>query len=411
MATLLRHNSRESLQQAFQACRAETLNLLAAIEPHWWSCQLHPDFSPIGWHFGHIAFTEGYWLLEHCQSQVAPLAQYRNLFRADGLCKAERQRLPSPAVIFDYLQQVRDQALSYLVQAPLEGQARLCWWLIQHESQHTETIVFLRHLAQYALHAPTVSTILDLPAPAQTPVLAIPAGGFEMGSNALIAQDNERPSYTVFLETYWLEQYPVTQGQYQQFIQAGGYQTPDYWSPEGWQWRQGQEIHCPLYWWPQPGTWHHPVYGVSYYEAQAYANFVGRRLPTEAEWEKAARWPSSLDISATHPPSVPASAWGNFNQWQGQTTPVGHFPQGRSLAGCDDLLGNVWEWTSSLFAPYPGFEPYPYPGYSQVYFDQQHYVLRGGSWATRPWALRASFRNWYHPWVRQILAGFRCAVS
>jgi ergothioneine biosynthesis protein EgtB len=410
MSTPILTTKREVLQQAFQVCRAQTLALLAAIDSQWWSCQLHPDFSPIGWHFGHIAFTEGHWLLEHCQGKPAPLAQYRDLFRADGLPKAERQRLPSPEVICDYLQQVRGQALDYLEQAPLESQARLWWWLIQHESQHTETIVFLRHLAQFSDLEPTSSTILDWPAPPQTPLVEIPAGSFEMGSNALIAQDNERPAHSVFLETYRLEQHPVTQGQYQQFIQAGGYQNPDYWSPEGWQWRQNQEITTPLYWRPQPATWHHPVYGVSYYEAQAYANFVGRRLPTEAEWEKAARWPNAFEISAKEQSSIPSSNLGNFNQWQRQTTPVGHFPQGRSLAGCDDLLGNVWEWTSSLFTPYPGFESYPYPGYSQAYFDQQHYVLRGGSWATRPWALRASFRNWYHPWVRQILAGFRCAV-
>ena len=139
-------------------------------------------------------------------------------------------------------------------------------------------------------------------------------------------------------------------------------------------------------------------------------------MPTEVEWEKAARWSRGENLESfpdlqncqEFPELSPETA--NFNNYFGQPTPVNYYDQGKKIStGCQDLLGNVWEWTSSIFTPYENFQPYPYPGYSQVYFDGEHRVMRGGSWATRTWGLRPSFRNWYHPWTRQILVGFRCA--
>ncbi|MCJ8280089.1 MAG: formylglycine-generating enzyme family protein, partial [Rivularia sp. ALOHA_DT_140] len=148
------------------------------------------------------------------------------------------------------------------------------------------------------------------------------------------------------------------------------------------------------------------------YEAEAYAKFVGKRLPTEAEWEKAASWDEESKSRRIYPwgDKKPTSEYCNHNNIHNQTTPVNAYPLGQSAYGLYDTLGNVWEWTTSWFDAYQGFQHYPYKGYSQVYFDNQHKVLKGGSWATRPWALRSSFRNWYHPGVRQMFAGFRCAV-
>jgi formylglycine-generating enzyme required for sulfatase activity len=167
----------------------------------------------------------------------------------------------------------------------------------------------------------------------------------------------------------------------------------------------------PLYWSAAP-TWdNHPVCGVSWYEAEAYARFVGKRLPTEAEWEKAASWDAIAGRRQTYPwgEAEPQTQRCNHDNAAGQTTPVNAYPGGQSVYGCYDMLGNVWEWTSSWFDGYEGFVSYPYQGYSQAYFDGQHRVLKGASWATRLWAMRSSFRNWYYPCVRQILAGFRCA--
>jgi formylglycine-generating enzyme required for sulfatase activity len=150
---------------------------------------------------------------------------------------------------------------------------------------------------------------------------------------------------------------------------------------------------------------------VSCYEAEAYARFVGKRLPTEAEWEKAASWHPQTQQRQTYPwgEAFPSAEQCNHDHLQGQTTAIDAYPSGQSAYGCYDMLGNVWEWTASWFDGYDGFEFYPYRGYSQVYFDGQHRVLRGGSWVTRPWGLRSAFRNWYAPGTRQILAGFRCA--
>jgi len=154
----------------------------------------------------------------------------------------------------------------------------------------------------------------------------------------------------------------------------------------------------------------HPVCGVSYYEAEAYATFVGKRLPTEHEWERAACWDAEGRRRGLYPwgDSWPQATVANFGGTAAMTTPVGKFSPGATDTGCHDLLGNVWEWTTSWFEGYPGFRAFPYRGYSEVYFDRQHRVLRGGSWATRPWAMRGPLRNWYHPYIREIFAGFRC---
>ncbi|MEL6495809.1 MAG: SUMF1/EgtB/PvdO family nonheme iron enzyme, partial [Cyanobacteria bacterium J06623_7] len=222
----------------------------------------------------------------------------------------------------------------------------------------------------------------------------IPAGEFSLGSNEIAALDNERPPHRIYLADYWLDRYPVTCQQYEQFMTSNGYQERQYWSEAGWEWLQQQiNVDRPLYWSDNSDQLNHPVSGVSYYEAEAYANFVGKRLPTEAEWSKAA---------------LGASLNCNGDRRMGQTTPVNAYPE-TSRYGCQDMLGNVWEWTASWFDGYEGFAAYPYTGYSAAYFDRQHRVLKGGSWATGTMGLRTSFRNWYHPGVRQIFSGFRCA--
>jgi gamma-glutamyl hercynylcysteine S-oxide synthase len=391
---------RKSILLELHQVRQNTLDLLAEVDQSLFFTQAHPDFSPIGWHFGHIAFTEAYWILEHLAQLPASFVEYQRLFAADGLPKKERQNLPSILVIQDYLSLVRSRVIEYLTSASIGQHERLWRWLIQHESQHGEIITFLWQLHRQSNQQNSFINIPQFKIPTYPKntnfdeMVKVEAGKFVMGSNAIASQDNERPAHQLYLNTYWIDRYPVTCQQYYQFMMSGGYQQRQYWSVAGWQWLQQNPVSQPLYW-SDSSDWidDRPVCGVSYYEAEAYANFVHKRLPTEAEWSKSAL---ATSLKCNHSRKI------------GHTTPVDTYPD-LSKYGCQDMLGNVWEWTSSWFDGYQEFVNYPYSGYSEVYFDHQHRVLKGGSWATGSSCLRISFRNWYHPHVRQILAGFRCA--
>ena len=419
----LQLSRRQQLKQWLNSCRLGTLALFDWVDEATFCRQAHLDFSPVGWHLGHIAYTESLWLLERTAGLPPMFPEYRRLFVADGLPKSERVNLPTFEVICQYLNAVREQVLAVLETVDLDQQERLWRWIIQHESQHSETIAFVLQLQRwqefrsqevrrwgdeekYSLHH------LTTPSPSeQNEIVKIPAGYFEQGNDSIDALDNEQPVHQVYLDAYSIDRYPVTCGQYRLFIEAGGYQNPHCWSADGWKWLQSQQIKQPLYWSDNTKWDNHPVCGVSWYEAEAYTRFVGKRLPTEAEWEKAASWDIDRCDRLPYPwgEATPDTQKCNHNNAIGQTTPVNAYPNGQSASGCYDMLGNVWEWTASVFDGYEGFATYPYPGYSKVYFDGQHQVLKGGSWATPPWALRSSFRNWYHPGIRQILAGFRCA--
>jgi gamma-glutamyl hercynylcysteine S-oxide synthase len=397
-------NTQEYLLKNFTECRQLTLNLCANLDRETFIKQAHPDFSPIGWHLGHIAFTESYWILEKCANLPPLFPQYHQLFAADGLPKSERENLPELETILDYLTIVRKQVFKYLETAPLETQEKLWNWLLQHESQHGETITLIQQL-----HRLNKQKITQLNSNKQSEIILknepilIPAGEFILGNNNLEAIDNESPENLVYLDDFYLDKYPIMCYEYMEFMENEGYQKREFWSEEGWQWLTKNPVSKPLYWQNSPEFNYHPVSGVNYYEAEAYCNFIGKRLPTEMEWEKAASWDNFTQKKHIFTNNC------NHNLLVGNTTPVNTYSEGKSPYGCYDMLGNVWEWTNSYFAGYNGFKYYLYPGYSQVYFDHKHRVLRGGSYATRSWALRTTFRNWYHPWVRQIFAGFRCA--
>ena len=403
---------RDYFETTLQRCRAGTLALVDGINPTVLEQQAHPDFSPVGWHLGHIAFTESLWILEHLAQQPCPFPNVRTLFAADGLPKSQRQLLPSLEELIAFLANIRQRTLTYLSTAPLHKQQRLWHWLIQHECQHSETISLVMALHQVQ----GLTTPLREPVPSEGPsqvptgMVKIPGGsvGLGMGDpdhHRDIAMDNEQPVHWVDVAPFQLDRTPVTCEQYQRFMEAGGYENQKWWCDAGWRWLQTQQVRQPLYW-PQKHPMafrHHPVCGVNWYEASAYGRFTGKRLPTEAEWALAAR---GLTPKL---PMLITTGQINCNHRIGHTSAVGTSEPARSDHGCYDLLGNVWEWTNSWFEAYPGFKAYPYRGYSEIYFDGRHRVLRGGSWATRPWALRPSFRNWYEPHVRELFMGFRCA--
>nr|WP_228056708.1 SUMF1/EgtB/PvdO family nonheme iron enzyme [Microcoleus sp. LEGE 07076] len=414
-----------------QQCRRGTFKLFADIDCDTFCRLAHPDFSPVGWHLGHIAYTEDLWLLQRCAGLKPVFSEYHQLFAADILPKKQRVFLPPLPEVKLYLDAVRKKVLDYLEVAPIEEQERLWRFMIQHESQHCETVAFVLQMQEKQgrrdtdLNADTrindpqggrrqrEEGILmpDARCPMPNSEIEIPGGEFYMGSDAAEALDNERSRHLCYLEAYAIDRYPVTCGQYQNFMASGGYQNPDWWSVEGWKWLKVHLVDRPLYWSENPAFNNHPVCGVSWYEAEAYCNFIGKRLPSEAEWEKAASWDAANQTNRTYPwgEAPPDASLCNHENNLANTSPVDAFPKGSSATGCCDMLGNVWEWTASTFDAYPGFESYPYRGYSEVYFDGEHRVLKGGSWATFHQALRSSFRNWYYPGVRQIIAGFRCA--
>jgi ergothioneine biosynthesis protein EgtB len=379
---------RRALAADFTACRKATMAQFARIDPGLFRTQLHPGYSPLGWHLGHIAFTEALWLLDGGRAATPP--DYARAFAVDGLPKAERERIPDPDAILDYVERVRGALVARLSDPDAEIDERLWRFVLQHEAQHAETACFVHALAD----APAAQE--DLAALAEPlDFVAVPGGATTIGHDGPAALDNERPRHVLDIAPFRLARHPVTQAQYAAFIADGGYRRRALWSDAGWAWREADGVAGPHHWRAQAPD--HPVSGVSAYEADAYCRWSGTRLPTEFEWERAARGLVSDDGT------------GNFGGARGGTMTVGRFPRGRSADGVDDLLGNVWEWTASPFAPYPGFRPWPYQGYSQAWFDGHHRVLRGGSWATRSFALRPSFRNWYPLETRQILAGFRCA--
>lgn len=413
---------RQRLQQHMAACRSSTLALARTLTETEYYRQSHADFSPVGWHLGHIAFTEALWILEHLAGQPNPLGAHRLLFAADGLPKAAREQLPDLATVLDFLESVRQQVWQYLARAPLPDQIRLWWWLLQHESQHLETVNIVlalhrRAQGRYLLSDQRLNSSDGLAVAAQAAVklqdaamVFMPEVELTVGYDGLDAIDNEQPCFTARVKPFYIDTHPTTQGDFRAFMAAGGYHTEALWSAAGWSWRWASAVERPLYWVEDGALDDHPVCGVSYYEAEAYAAFVGKRLPTELEWERAACWSLTGEQIGLYPwgESWPRADHGNFGGALAMTSPVGTFPGGDNPAGCQDMLGNVWEWTASWFGGYRGFQAFPYRGYSEAYFDGQHRVLRGGSWATQPWTLRAPLRNWYYPHVREIFAGFRC---
>ncbi len=358
---------RAGLRSDFEACRAGTLDIFEGMTEAEFREPIHPQFSPLGWHLGHIAYTEAAWLIAKCGERPLPRPEFEGIFHVDAVPKAERsRRIPDLDTVKDYAASVRTEMLDCLDAVPIDRQERLWRFVLQHEAQHTETVQLLLALRESG-NAKAAASGGDRPA---IDWVALPGGSVTVGLESADALDNECPRHAVTLAPFEIARDPVRQAQYAAFMADGGYVRRELWSDAGWAWLQAEPVEAPLYW--RPDAPDLPGCGVSAHEAEAFCRWAGGRLPTEFEWEAATA-------------------------------------QVKADGGPRDMLGHVWEWTASTFAPYPGFEPWPYPGYSQTYFDGRHRVLRGGSWATRPWARRPSFRNWYTPDTRQIFAGFRCA--
>jgi iron(II)-dependent oxidoreductase len=416
-----------ALATALSTARQRSLRLLEPLPEPDLVRQHSPLMSPLVWDLAHVGNYEDQWLLRALGAPgVGP--QHDDVYDAFRHPRPSRPLLPllPPGAARAYVAEVRDRVLDLLDrQAPEPDAAFLYRMVVQHEHQHDETMLATLQLMEgrgYQPLAPAPPTSGGPAAVAPEGEVVVPAGPFVMGTDDdPWAYDNERPAHVVELPAFAIDVGPVTNRRYAEFVEDGGYHDPRWWTDEGWKWRQEAGLERPQFWhgdgtstrfgWRGAIAPDEPVQHVCWYEADAFARWAGKRLPTEAEWEKAASWDVATGRKRRYPwgDAPPAPETANLGQRHFGPCPVGAHPGGSSPIGCLAMLGDVWEWTSSDFGPYPGFRSFPYREYSEVFFGASYKVLRGGSWATDPTAVRTTFRNWDHPVRRQIFAGFRCA--
>ena len=425
---------REKIAAELLRARVRTTLLTTAVDDDDLTRQHSPLMSPLVWDLAHIANQEELWLLREVGGRTPMHPEIDPLYDAFEHPRAQRPSLPllDPREARDYGREVRGRVMDLLEKARFTG-SRLATdgfafgMIAQHESQHDETMLATHQLRK---GVPVLTAPPPPPAPADAAALPaevyVPGGPFTMGTTTdPWALDNERPAHAVDVPSFYLDTTPVTNAAYAEFISAGGYDDPRWWNPEGWAHRQRAGLVAPLFWrWE--GEWvresfgvtnpvvpDEPVLHVSWYEADAYARWAGRRLPTEAEWEKAARHDPSAGRSRRYPwgDADPTPEVANLGQRHLSPAPAGAYPAGTAPSGARQLIGDVWEWTSSDFLPYPGFEAWPYKEYSEVFFGPEYKVLRGGAFGVSPVVCRSTFRNWDYPIRRQIFSGFRTARS
>ena len=358
---------------AMGAARERTLSLVAALEEEQLERVHSPIMSPLVWDLGHIAAYEDLWLahrhggLELLRPELAALY---DAFETPRAVRGEIEALAADDAR-EYMAAVSARVADVLAERGV-GDGVLCEMVLRHELQHCETM--RQTLAIAGLLPAEEQARLGGPLDPREPGegwLALPAGSFAMGARAEgFAYDNERPRHTVELPAFQLARRPVSNASWMRFSEGGGYERREWWSREGWAWKEEHDItHHPGVASGHPDA---PACHVSWFEADAFARAHSARLPSEAEWERAATWTQQT---------------------------------GEELAG----IGRVWEWTSSHFGGYPGFVPFPYREYSQVFFGEAYRVLRGSSWATDQRVASLTFRNWDLPQRRQIFAGVRLA--
>jgi gamma-glutamyl hercynylcysteine S-oxide synthase len=389
-----------------------------------------PLMSPLVWDLGHIAAFEDLWLSGRGTGMKPLRPDLMEVYDATETPRAGRGDLAylSRSEALDYMDRVRERALSVLDAmdlspglGDLHAGGFLWELLVQHEHQHNETMLQCLQLAAPGVYSPPRRALPPKPARSQGMAL-VEAGPFAMGDAGVwFAYDNERPRHEVELPAFEIDRLPVTNGDYAEFVRDGGYERPALWTEAGWEWRTSGGFERPLYWGPEGSERRfdrvtdidpaRPVMHVCWYEADAFARWAGKRLPTEAEWEKAASWDAGAHEQRRQPwgQEPPTHELANLDQTAFGPAPVGAYPDGASAYGVLGMAGDAWEWTASDFTGYPGFRAYPYEEYSLIFFGEGYKVLRGGSWATRTRVVRNTMRNWDLPERRQIFAGFRCA--
>jgi len=414
----------EDLGRALRDARARSLALLEDLDAEQWLGSKLAIVNPPQWEIGHVAWFQERWCLRHLRGRAPLLEAADALYDSAAIVHDRRWTLPLPRreETLAYAARVLDEVELALMRDPsLDRRARdLHLLALFHEDMHGEAFVYTRQTHAYPpppLASPHEPGGGPCPGDAE-----VPAGTFLLGARpgAAFAFDNEQWAHPVHLDAYRIARAPVTQADFLAFVEDGGYRRDALWSPEGLAWRTSAAAHHPLYWRREPsGSWsrrrydrwvalepHLPVHFVNAHEAEAYCRWAKRRLPSEAEWERAAgeeRFPWGDDEATPEHAALDLR--------HDEPGEVGAREAGDSPFGLRQMVGNVWEWTATPFGPYPGFVPGIYAEYSAPWFGD-HRVLRGGAFATRARLLRNTWRNFYTPDRRDVLAGFRtCAPS
>ena len=434
---------RDALMARYRHLRHRSRQIFDLLEERAYYSQPIALRHPIVFYEGHLPAFSFNTLLKTALGQRPIDERLESLF-ARGIDPSEapsnagpqvdRARWPERQVVQAFAAEVDARVIAALTHEelvrpghPLLDRAEAVFTILEHEAMHQETLLYIWHRLPFDQKRRPVgyAPVVNGPSPQQE-WIDVPAGAATLGidrASVPFGWDNEFPSRVEDVRPFSIERHDVTNEAFLEFVAGGGYEDARWWTPDDWAWVQRERIAHPLFWeqaegrwmWrglfdllPLPAAW--PVY-VSQAEAAAYARWRGARLPSEAEFQRAAYGTPSGE-ERVHPwgDAAPTPAYGVFDVSSWDPQPAGTHPEGRSAWGIDDLVGNGWEWTASIFAPFPGFQPMAsYPQYSADFFDGEHFVMKGASPATARDLLRPTFRNWFRARYPYVYATFRCA--
>ena len=390
--------------------------------------------EPPIWELGHVGWFQDRWILQNLDNRAPTDEKADRLYDSFNIPNAARWDLyfPSRGQTFEYITDILEQIIARLeARDPTEKEVYFYNLVLNHEEMHSETMHHIRHTFGYP--APKFSVLwgdaeaVEIDEAFEPYDVEIPGCEYMLGGlpGQGFVFDNEKWAHPVNIDAFKISATPVTFAEYRQFVDEGGYQNESFWGEEGWVWRIKSDQDQPAYWkqglngqwlWRWFDQWqpikpNFPMVHVNWYEANAFCNWAGRRLPTEAEWELAASGADGIE-KRLYPwgNDVPQPNLANLNSFTAGVVDVRAFPQGDSFFGLRQMIGNVWEWTADTFDAFPGYVIDPYDTYSEPSFGQQK-VLRGGCWATRPQVIRNTFRNFYTPDRNNIFAGFRTVAT
>jgi iron(II)-dependent oxidoreductase len=412
------------LGEALRDARARTLAYVSDLTDEQLHLPLLDTVNPMLWELGHVAYFAEFWTLRRLYGRPPIVPNADQLYDSAKIAHDDRWELPLPnrPETLAFLAQELHDVLQRLPAAD-DGPAASAYLhrlALHHENMHAEAFLYTRDTLAYP--RPPLEYRPLPSAGALAGDANVPGGRYRIGARPEdpFVFDNEKWEHEVELAPFAIARAPVTNEEFLAFVESGGYERRSLWSDEGWAWREAAHAHHPLYWRKSDGEWerrhydtwrplrpYEPVVHVNYHEANAYCAFAGRRLPAEAEWEVAATGGTRRRYPWGDDPPDPQRA--NLDAWYGDVADVGAFESGESPFGVRQMMGNVWEWTSTAFGPYPGFSPDAYREYSEPWFGD-HMVLRGGAWSTSAHMISTRWRNFYRPIRRDIITGFRtCA--